>query len=93
MMYAGSPNSGIYKIPVTSPASAVDQLVNNFRFGILRFGHLPLMDFDTARLKKFERGQQEHRQPWDAAHIDARRERCRASCAIFSIMPNCSAMK
>lgn len=38
MMYAGSPNSGIYKIPVASPASAVDQLVNNFRFGILRFG-------------------------------------------------------
>jgi hypothetical protein len=38
MMYAGSPNSGIYKIPVASPGSAVDQLVNNFRFGILRFG-------------------------------------------------------
>ncbi len=38
MMYAGSPNSGIYKIPVANPASAVDQLVDNFRFGILRFG-------------------------------------------------------
>jgi hypothetical protein len=38
MMYAGSPNSGIYKIPVANPGSAVDQLVNNFRFGILRFG-------------------------------------------------------
>jgi hypothetical protein len=38
MMYAGSPNSGIYKIPVANPSSAVDQQVNNFRFGILRFG-------------------------------------------------------
>lgn len=38
MMYAGSPNSGTYKIPVANPASAVDQLVNNFRFGVLRFG-------------------------------------------------------
>lgn len=38
MMYAGSPNSGIYKIPVANPGSAVDQLVNNFRFGVLRFG-------------------------------------------------------
>jgi hypothetical protein len=37
-MYAGSPNSGIYKIPVANPGSAVDQLVNNFRFGVLRFG-------------------------------------------------------
>jgi hypothetical protein len=37
MMYAGSPNSGIYKIPVANPGSAVDQLVNNFRFGVLRF--------------------------------------------------------
>jgi hypothetical protein len=38
MMYAGSPNSSIYKIPVANPGSAVDQQVNNFRFGILRFG-------------------------------------------------------
>jgi hypothetical protein len=38
MMYAGSPNSGIYKIPVANPGSAVDQLVNSFRFGTLRFG-------------------------------------------------------
>jgi len=32
------------------------------------------MDFDTARQKKFEQGRREHGQPWDAAHIDARRE-------------------
>jgi hypothetical protein len=32
------------------------------------------MDFDTARLKKFDLGRREHRQPWDAAHIDARAE-------------------
>lgn len=38
MMYAGSPNSSIYKIPVANPGSAVDQVTNSFRFGILRFG-------------------------------------------------------
>ena len=37
-MYVGSPNSGIYKIPVANPGSARDQQVNNFRFGHLRFG-------------------------------------------------------
>ena len=37
-MYAGSPNSGIYKIPVANPGSAVDQQVNSFRFGFFRFG-------------------------------------------------------
>src|SRR5690349_19756577 len=38
MTYAGSPNSGIFKIPVANPASAVDQQVTDFRFGVLRFG-------------------------------------------------------
>lgn len=37
-MYVGSPNSGIYKIPLANPGSARDQLVNNFRFASLRFG-------------------------------------------------------
>jgi hypothetical protein len=37
-MYVGSPNSGIFKIPTANPASAVNQQVNNFRFGNLRFG-------------------------------------------------------
>jgi len=32
------------------------------------------MDYDTARQSKFDRGASEHGQPWDAAHIDARRE-------------------
>jgi hypothetical protein len=32
------------------------------------------MDFDTARQRKFEQGRKEHGQPWDAGHIDARRE-------------------
>src|SRR4051794_4702853 len=37
-VYVGSPNSGIFKIPVANPGSAVDQVVANFRFGFLRFG-------------------------------------------------------
>ena len=37
-VYLGSPNSGVYKIPAANPGSAVDQLVNSFRFGVLRFG-------------------------------------------------------
>jgi hypothetical protein len=37
-IFAGSPNSGVYKIPAANPGSAVDQQVNNFRFGFLRFG-------------------------------------------------------
>ena len=32
------------------------------------------MDFDSARQRKFEQGRKEHGQPWDAGHIDARRE-------------------
>lgn len=38
MMYAGSPHSGTFKIPVASPGSAVSQGATDFRFGILRFG-------------------------------------------------------
>lgn len=37
-LYFGSENSGIYKIPVAHPGSAVDQAVNNFRFGAFHFG-------------------------------------------------------
>ena len=37
-MYLGSPNSGIYKIPTANPASAVDQSVNNYRFGVFHIG-------------------------------------------------------
>lgn len=37
-MYVGSPNSGVYKIPVANPASAVDQSVNNYRFGVFHIG-------------------------------------------------------
>jgi hypothetical protein len=36
-MYCGSPNSGVYKIPAANPGSAVDQQVNNFRFGVFNF--------------------------------------------------------
>ncbi len=35
---AGSPNSSIYKIPVANPGSAVDQLTNNYRFGVMHVG-------------------------------------------------------
>lgn len=37
-MYLGSENSGIYKIPVANPGSAVDQAVNNYRFGVFHIG-------------------------------------------------------
>lgn len=37
-MYCGSPNSSIYKIPTANPASAVDQAVNNYRFGVFHIG-------------------------------------------------------
>jgi hypothetical protein len=37
-VYFGSPNSGIFKIPVANPGSAVDQAVTNFRYAFLRFG-------------------------------------------------------
>jgi hypothetical protein len=37
-MFAGSRNSGTYKIPLANPGSARDQGVNNHRFGYLRFG-------------------------------------------------------
>lgn len=37
-MYAGSPNSGIYKIPSANPGSSVDQSVNNYRFGVFHVG-------------------------------------------------------
>jgi hypothetical protein len=42
------------------------------------------MDFDKKKQKKFERGQQEHRRPWDAAHIDARREMQRELCDLYN---------
>jgi hypothetical protein len=38
MTYFGSPNSGVYKSPDANPANAVDQAVNNFRWGIFRIG-------------------------------------------------------
>lgn len=37
-MYLGSSNSGIYKIPVANPGNAVDQVVNNYRFGVFHIG-------------------------------------------------------
>jgi hypothetical protein len=37
-VYAGSPNSGVWKIPAANPDSARDQSVSNFRWGVLRFG-------------------------------------------------------
>lgn len=37
-MYVGAPHTSVWKIPVANPGSAVDQLVDNFRFGFLRFG-------------------------------------------------------
>ncbi len=36
--YIGSPNSGIYKIPEANPGSAVDQSVNDYRFGVFHVG-------------------------------------------------------
>ncbi len=37
-VYAGSPNSGVYKIPAANPGSAVDQSVNNYRWGVFHIG-------------------------------------------------------
>lgn len=37
-IYLGSSNSGIYKIPTANPGSAVDQSVNNYRFGVFHIG-------------------------------------------------------
>jgi hypothetical protein len=37
-VYLGSPNSGVYKVPVANPGSAVDQAVNNFRWGVFHVG-------------------------------------------------------
>jgi hypothetical protein len=37
-VYLGSANSSIYKVPVANPGSAVDQQVNNFRFGVFHIG-------------------------------------------------------
>lgn len=37
-MYAGSPNSGIYKIPAANAGSAVDQLATTYRFGVFHIG-------------------------------------------------------
>jgi len=37
-MYLGSQNSSIYKIPAANPASAVDQAVSNYRFGVFHIG-------------------------------------------------------
>lgn len=37
-MYLGSPNSGVWKIPAANPGNAVDQVVNNYRWGVFHFG-------------------------------------------------------
>ncbi len=37
-MYFGSPNSGIWKVPVANPANAVDQSVSNYRFNVFKIG-------------------------------------------------------
>lgn len=37
-VYVGSPNSGVYKIPVANPDSAVDQSVSNYRWGVFHIG-------------------------------------------------------
>lgn len=37
-MYLGSPNSGVYKIPAANPGNAVDQSVNNYRWGVFHIG-------------------------------------------------------
>lgn len=37
-MYLGSSNSGVYKIPAANPGSAVDQSVNNYRWGVFHIG-------------------------------------------------------
>ena len=38
MIYIGSENSGVYKSPTANPDSAVDQQVNNHRFGVFHIG-------------------------------------------------------
>lgn len=42
------------------------------------------MLFDTARQKKFDRGATEHGQPWDAEHIDARKEMQGELCDLYN---------
>lgn len=37
-VYMGSENSGVYKVPVANPGSAVNQSVNNYRFGVFHIG-------------------------------------------------------
>lgn len=37
-MYFGSPNSSVYKSPVANPGNAVDQSVNNYRWGVFHIG-------------------------------------------------------
>jgi hypothetical protein len=37
-IYLGSPNSGVYKIPSANPGNAIDQQVNNYRFGVFHIG-------------------------------------------------------
>lgn len=37
-LYIGSPNSSVYKIPTSNPIGAVDQLVNNYRWGVFHIG-------------------------------------------------------
>jgi hypothetical protein len=37
-MYLGSSNSSVYKIPTANPGSAVDQSVNNYRWGVFHIG-------------------------------------------------------
>lgn len=37
-VFLGSPRSSVYKIPVANPGNAVDQQVNNFRWGVFHVG-------------------------------------------------------
>ncbi len=37
-VFLGSPNSSVYKIPAANPGSAVDQSVNNYRWGVFHVG-------------------------------------------------------
>ncbi len=37
-VYIGSQNSGVYKVPVANPGSAVDQSVNSYRFSVFHIG-------------------------------------------------------
>lgn len=38
--------------------------------------------FEQACKEKFERGRREHGQPWDAQHVDARREMQQELCDL-----------